>query len=73
MMGEAIQQGGGHLGITEDACPFAEAEVGGDDEYPSGQGRGRVYLALSRWITISSRKFSIPKSVKAMTPSSLRL
>jgi len=29
-MGKAIQQGGGHLGIAEDACPFGEAEVGGE-------------------------------------------
>ena len=21
----------GHYGVTEDACPFAEAEIGGDD------------------------------------------
>ena len=31
-MGEAIEQGGGHLGITEDGGPFAEAEIGGDDD-----------------------------------------
>jgi hypothetical protein len=29
---EAIQQGRGHLGITEDGGPFAEAEVGGNDD-----------------------------------------
>ena len=32
MMGQAIEQRGGHLGIAEDAGPFAEAEVGGDDD-----------------------------------------
>ena len=31
-MGEAIEQSGGHLGITEHAGPFAEAEIGGDDD-----------------------------------------
>lgn len=31
-MGEAIEQGGGHLGVTKDARPFAEAQVGGDDD-----------------------------------------
>ena len=31
-MGQAIEQRGGHLGIAEDAGPFAEAEVGGDDD-----------------------------------------
>ena len=32
MMGQAIEQRGGHFGIAEDAGPFAEAEVGGDDD-----------------------------------------
>jgi hypothetical protein len=32
MVGEAVQQGGGHLGVAEDLHPFAEVEVGGDDE-----------------------------------------
>ena len=32
MMGEAIKQRGGHLGVPEDAGPFAEGEVGGDDD-----------------------------------------
>lgn len=27
VMGEAIEQGSGHLGTAEDAKPFAEAEV----------------------------------------------
>jgi len=31
VMGQAIEQGGGHFGVAEDAWPFAEAEVGGDD------------------------------------------
>ena len=31
-MGDAIEQGGGHLGVAEDSGPFAEAEVGGDDD-----------------------------------------
>ena len=31
-MGEAVEQGGGHFGITEDGSPFAEAEIGGDDD-----------------------------------------
>ena len=31
-MGETVEQGRGHLGIAEDGCPFAEAEVGGDDD-----------------------------------------
>jgi hypothetical protein len=31
-MGQAVEQSGGHLGIAEDRCPFAEAEVGGNDD-----------------------------------------
>ena len=31
-MGEAIEQGGGHLGVSEHAGPFAEAQVRGDDD-----------------------------------------
>src|SRR3954451_7357104 len=32
MMGEAVEQCGGHLGVTEDGWPFAEGEIGGDDD-----------------------------------------
>ena len=31
-MGEPVEQSGGHPGITEHLGPFAEAEVGGDDD-----------------------------------------
>ena len=31
-MGEAIEQSGGHFGVTKDRSPFTEAEVGGDDD-----------------------------------------
>ena len=31
MMGDAIEERGGHLGIAEHGGPFAEREVGGDD------------------------------------------
>ena len=32
MMGEAVEQRGGHLGIAKYRWPFAEGEVGGDDD-----------------------------------------
>ena len=32
VMGEAVEQGSGHLGIPEHPHPFAEAEIGRDDE-----------------------------------------
>ncbi len=32
MMNEPVEQRGGHFGIAEDASPFAEAEIGGDDD-----------------------------------------
>ena len=31
-MGQTVEQSRGHLGVAEDCCPFAEAEVGGDDD-----------------------------------------
>ena len=32
VVGEAIEQRRGHLGVAEDGRPFAEGEVGGDDD-----------------------------------------
>lgn len=32
MVGDVVEQRGGHLGITEDGRPLAEGEVGGDDD-----------------------------------------
>ena len=31
VMGQAIEQGGGHFGVAEDTWPFTEVEIGGDD------------------------------------------
>ena len=31
-MGEAVEQGYGHFGITEDRGPFTEAQIGGDHD-----------------------------------------
>ena len=30
MVGQAVEQRGGHLGVVEDPGPFTEGEVGGD-------------------------------------------
>jgi len=32
VVGEPVEQCGGHLGITEDGSPFTEAQVRGDDD-----------------------------------------
>ena len=32
VVGQSIEQGGRHLGIAEHARPFAEGEIGGDDD-----------------------------------------
>jgi hypothetical protein len=32
MVGQAIEQRGGHLGVAEHAGPFTEGEVRGDDD-----------------------------------------
>ena len=56
MMGQAVEQGCGHLGVAEDGRPFAKGEVGGDDDrgalvepaheveeqLPAGLGEGQV-------------------------------
>ena len=56
VVSEAIEQCGGHLGVAEDARPFAEGEIGGDDyrgafvepademeqELAAGLGEGQV-------------------------------
>ena len=32
VMGEPVEQCGGHLGVAEDVRPFPEGQVGGDDD-----------------------------------------
>ncbi len=32
VVGEPVEQRGGHLGVAEDGRPFAEGEIGGDDD-----------------------------------------
>ena len=32
MMGDAVEERGGHLGIAEHGGPLAKGEVGGDDD-----------------------------------------
>ncbi len=32
VVGQAIEERGCHLGVTEDAGPFPESQVGGDDD-----------------------------------------
>lgn len=31
-MSQAIEESGRHLGVAEDSCPFAKAEIGCDDD-----------------------------------------
>ena len=54
MMGDAIEQRGGHFGITEDARPFTEGEVGGDDDRgalvePADEVEQELPAGLSEW------------------------
>lgn len=32
MVGDAVKQGGGHLGVADHGYPFAEGQVGGDNQ-----------------------------------------
>ena len=41
MVGDAVEHGGGHLGVAEDLGPVGEGEVGGDDD------RGNLPYTLS--------------------------
>jgi len=47
VMGEAIKQGGGHSCVTEDGGPFAEDEVGGDDDDGISARHARAVTAAS--------------------------
>src|SRR3546814_11564987 len=51
VMSQPVEQGGGHLGITEHAGPFAEAEIGGDDDRSEERrvGKESVSTCRSRW------------------------
>ena len=40
MVGQAIQHGGGHLGVAEDLRPIGEGEIGGDQQ-------GGVFVELA--------------------------
>jgi len=59
-MGQAIEQGSRHLGIREDARPFTEGEIGGDDD--------RGALARIAWAVLNKgRNFECART-NAMTP-----
>ena len=54
VVGQAIEQRGGHFGITEDARPFTEGEVGGDDDRgalvePADEVEQELPAGLSEW------------------------
>src|SRR5208282_4289168 len=54
VMGEAIEERGGHLGIAEHARPFAEGEVGGDQNRgslvePADEVEEELSAGLGEW------------------------
>ena len=54
MVSEAIEQRGRHLGVRKDARPFAEGEVGGDDNRgsfvePADEVEQELAAGLSEW------------------------
>jgi len=60
MVRDAVEQRGGHLGVTEHGRPFAKGQLGGDDVLDNGQlavaDRGGMAIrrsALSRSVRIS--------------------
>ena len=48
-MGEAVEKGRRHFCVAEDGCPFAEAEVRGDDD-------ASALVALARDVWINRRQ-----------------
>jgi hypothetical protein len=46
VVSEAVEERGRHLGVAEDARPFAEAQVGGDDV--SREGPDLTLVGLCR-------------------------
>jgi len=62
-MGEAIEQCGGHFRIAEHAGPFAEAQVGGDDD-TGALGE----LGSRRWNSSAP-----PEALNGRYPSSSRI
>ena len=79
VMGEAVQQGGGHLRVPEDLGPLSEGEVGGDDDrgalvelgdqveeqLPAIAGEGQVAL-------VSEDATSLQKQLQRVTASQRR-
>ena len=62
VVGEPVEQRGGHLCVAEDACPFTEAEVGGDDD------AGALIKLLSRW-----KSSAPPEALNGRYPNSSRM
>ena len=74
MVGEPVEQRGGHLGVAEHGRPFAERQVGGDDdrgalvepademeqELAAGLGKGPVAEPSSRMT--KSRRVNVRRS-----------
>jgi hypothetical protein len=56
VVGKAIERRGRHLGVADDAGPFTECEVGGDDD------RGRSYRRPTSGTEADRRIVRIPKS-----------
>jgi hypothetical protein len=54
VMGQAVEQGGRHLGVAEHARPFTEGEVGGDEDRgalvePADEVEQELTAGLGEW------------------------
>jgi hypothetical protein len=54
MMGQAVEKRGGHLGVSEHTGPFAEGEIGGDDDgcslvEPADEMEQKLAAGLGKW------------------------
>ena len=61
-MSQAVQRSCRHLGLAEDRGPFAEAEVGGDDD------AGALLKLANRW-----ENNALPEALRGRYPRSSRI
>ena len=84
VVGQAIEQRGGHLGVTEYGGPFAEGEIGGDDdrgalveaadkveqELAAGLGEGQIAELIEDDEVHAGRHMSVPAKKTNISPRS---
>ena len=73
VVGEAIEQRGGHFGVDEDARPFSEGEIGGDDHGGAlvefaDQMEEQLPASLKRMVTARSARVLLAEQLASQLP-----